>query len=467
MIYTNNYDLISEIIESLDKQFKYKKEKFEKDLFSDELNENIKYCIVDETFFKKYKFNNDFEDKTGLKIKKIYKNNISKYKFILLVEENLKDSIFDIMTEYEVLGVFRKKRLEFELEEKGKLEKLLKEIIRDLNSKLSNEGRDSYFNKKYTFKDLDWKFKMDFKSINKTKEFYSKKKYVSMFLDPSMRNFYNQLNSIIKDFKNSFNEISFLNLKKDTESINSINEISEILNKKFREDFKLPSLLIEGETGTGKSLLASIISDKVKESSLYKFSLVNISENLIDSEIFGNAKGAFTGADEDRKGRLLNNIGNFVFFDEIAEIPTKTQTKLLLYLDDYKINPEGYDGKSIPVPTFVIGATNRNLRDMMINNDFRTDLYHRFKYKIRIPSLKERKEDMRFLISFIMQNPYINDLGDNGFYKVNKISMEAIKKLENYEYPGNFRELEYIIKFAVNRAIYNEIDIILPEHIIF
>ncbi|UYP01271.1 hypothetical protein OF820_06170 [Oceanotoga sp. DSM 15011] len=181
MIYTNNYDLISEIIESLDKQFKYKKEKFEKDLFSDELNENIKYCIVDETFFKKYKFNNDFEDKTGLKIKKIYKNNISKYKFILLVEENLKDSIFDIMTEYEVLGVFRKKRLEFELEEKGKLEKLLKEIIRDLNSKLSNEGRDSYFNKKYTFKDLDWKFKMDFKSINKTKEFYSKKNMLVCF----------------------------------------------------------------------------------------------------------------------------------------------------------------------------------------------------------------------------------------------------------------------------------------------
>jgi transcriptional regulator with PAS, ATPase and Fis domain len=112
-----------------------------------------------------------------------------------------------------------------------------------------------------------------------------------------------------------------------------------------------------------------------------------------------------------------------------------------------------------------MAATNKNLISEIQKGNFRSDLYYRFKYKISIPSLRERKEDLRFLISFILQSPFINYVDDNLNYAVDKISLEAIEKLENYSYPGNFRELESILKAAVNDCVIKKQSIILPENI--
>jgi transcriptional regulator with PAS, ATPase and Fis domain len=458
MIYIEDSSIIEDIIDSLQKQFDEKKEKVNvKNLFTNKMSSDVTLCVVDQDFFQKNKID-------------------SKCSFILLVDDYVKPQVFDLFLQYEIIGIFRKSRLEFEFEEKGKLEKLLKEEIRKLK-KVDKEDNDfNEITRKIPYKNIkNWKFRCSVKSKEDLENLYKQKKYISIFLDPSMRDFYHKLKVIIDDIVNSI-EKYFDDIDKEKNEIEpgfrNLDKFDKDLLENLKDTYKLPSILIEGETGTGKSLITNIIYDAVKKRvdddrlplPYYKFSLVNMEQNLIDSELFGTREGAYTNA-TDRKGRLMENIFGFVFLDEIAEVPFSTQAKLLLYLDDYKITPEGYDKEAIPVPTFLMAATNKNLLSEIQKGNFRIDLYYRFKYKISIPSLRERKEDLRFLISFILQSPFINIVDEDLNYAVDKISFEAIEKLENYSYPGNFRELESILKAAVNDCVIKKQSIILPENI--
>ncbi|WP_202695725.1 sigma 54-interacting transcriptional regulator [Petrotoga sp. 8T1HF07.NaAc.6.1] len=456
MIYIEDTSVIEDIIDSLQKQFDEKKEKVNvKNLFTNKMSSDVTLCVVDQDFFQKNKID-------------------SKCSFILLVDDYVKPQVFDLFLQYEIIGIFRKSRLEFELEEKGKLEKLLKEEIRKLKKVDKEDSNFNEITRKIPYKNIkNWKFRCSVKSKEDLENLYEEKKYISIFLDPSMRDFYHKLKVIIDDIVNSI-EKYFDDIKNVMNEIKYIDDdlskFSKYLLENLKDTYKLPSILIEGETGTGKSLITKIIYDAVKNRvaddriKYYQFSLVNMEQNLIDSELFGTREGAYTNA-TDRKGRLMENIFGFVFLDEIAEIPFSTQAKLLLYLDDYKITPEGYDKEAIPVPTFLMAATNKNLLSEIQKGNFRIDLYYRFKYKISIPSLRERKEDLRFLISFILQSPFINIVDEDLNYAVDKISFEAIEKLENYSYPGNFRELESILKAAVNDCVIKKQSIILPENI--
>jgi transcriptional regulator with PAS, ATPase and Fis domain len=473
MIYVENFEIIKDIVESLKKQFKDKNENIQvDDFFQKNITENTKLCIVENSYKKLSKQEIIKTQMEG----KIDTRKLDNYKYILLIDEHVDSDVFDYFLKYEIIGIFRKSRLEYEFEEKGKLEKLLKEEIRNL-AYSKNEEQNTEYIKKYPYKKItSWKFNPKVQSKKDLENLYTNQKYVSIFLDPSMRDFYHKLKIIIDDFVSSYK--TFENDVKDTfkyiqnDKSNTPDKLQDFITKELNKIFKLPSVLIEGETGTGKSLIANIIYNAVKnilkngDIDFYKFSLVNIEKNLINSEIFGTRKGAYTGA-EDRKGRLLENIFNIVFFDEIAEVPPSTQSKLLLYLDDYRITPEGYDKEPLTVPTFLIAATNKDIKKEIELGNFRKDLYHRFKYKIKIPSLKERKEDMRFLISFILQSPFINQVDENLNYSVDKISLEAIEKLENFTYTGNFRELESVLKNSVNDSIIKNQSIILPENIQF
>jgi transcriptional regulator with PAS, ATPase and Fis domain len=456
MIYLEDTSIIEDIIDSLQKQFDEKKEKVNvKKLFTNKISSDVTLYIADQNFLQK----NEID---------------SKCSFILFIDDSVKPEVFDLFLQYEIIGIFRKSRLEFEFEEKGKLEKLLKEEIRKLKKNYQEDNDFNEITRKIPYKNIkNWKFKCSVKSKEELENFYKEKKYISIFLDSSMRDFYHKLKVIIDDIvnsiekyfdyiKNVMNEIKYID--------DDLSRFDKYLLENLKDTYKLPSILIEGETGTGKSLITKIIHEAVYKRTeddrikYYQFSLVNMEQNLIDSELFGTRKGAFTGA-IDRKGRLMENIFGIVFLDEIAEIPFSTQAKLLLYLDEYKITPEGYDKGAIPVPTFLMAATNKNLPSEIQKGNFRSDLYNRFKYKISIPSLKERKEDLRFLISFILQSPFINYVDDNLNYAVDKISLEAIEKLENYSYPGNFRELESILKAAVNDCVIKKQSILLPENI--
>ncbi|WP_121567220.1 sigma 54-interacting transcriptional regulator [Petrotoga sp. Shatin.DS.tank11.9.2.9.3] len=456
MIYIEDSSIIEDIIDSLQKQFDEKKEKVNvKTLFTNKMSSDVTLSVVDQDFLQKNQID-------------------SKCSFIILVDDYVKPQVFDLFLQYEIIGIFRKSRLKFELEEKGKLEKLLKEEIRKLKKNYQEDNDFNEITRKIPYKNIkNWKFRSSVKSKEELEDFYKKKKYISIFLDPSMRDFYHKLKIIIDDIVNSF-EKYFEDIKNVMNEIKYIDKdlsrFDNYLLENLKDTYKLPTILIEGETGTGKSLITNIIYDAVKKRvdddriKYYQFSLVNMEQNLIDSELFGTRKGAFTNADN-RGGRLMENIFGFVFLDEIAEIPFSTQAKLLLYLDEYKITPEGYDKEAIPVPTFLMAATNKNLISEIQKGNFRSDLYYRFKYKISIPSVRERKEDLRFLISFILQSPFINYVDDNLNYAVDKISLEAIEKLENYSYPGNFRELESILKAAVNDCVIKKQSIILPENI--
>lgn len=402
-------------------------------------------------------------------------------KIIVVFENKLDASVFKYFLTHEIVGIFRKDRLEIEYEEKGKLEKLLKDIIREMNYKVISQ-KDKRYIQQIPYKEItNWKFQIDSKNPVVV---YQDSKYVSIFLDTSMREFSKRLRKIINDFKSCFqkylmddaSENKEENCRKSSKN-KTLKDLEKEMNKCYNKllnemgTIRFPSLLMEGETGTGKSLIADIIANEVFGSEYVddfyrKYSINNVPKELIGSSLFGHEKGAYTQAESERIGHILESRFGILFLDEIAEIPPDVQAKLLVYMDDYMVRPIGYSGPGIFCPVMIISATNKDLKQGIEKGEFRIDLYHRFKYKIKIPALRERKEDIRFLINFVLLNPNINPFEKNNGYLIKKISFEAIQKLENYHYPGNFRELEGILKQAVNLALTDGLDIILDKHII-
>jgi two-component system, NtrC family, response regulator HydG len=204
-------------------------------------------------------------------------------------------------------------------------------------------------------------------------------------------------------------------------------------------------VMIYGESGTGKELVARAIHEVSNRSSnpFIKVNCASLNENLLESELFGHVKGAYTGADKDRIGRFEAAHGGTIFLDEIGDIPMSTQVKLLRVLEEKEIERVG-DHKSIKVDVRIISATNRNLEKLLAEEHFREDLFFRINvFPLKIPSLKERREDIPILVeNFIRQN---NDRTDK---KKLGITPEAMEKLVIYDWPGNVRELRNAIEYA-------------------
>ena len=217
------------------------------------------------------------------------------------------------------------------------------------------------------------------------------------------------------------------------------------------------TVLITGESGTGKELVARAIhhnSDR-KDKPFVSISCGAIPETLLESELFGHQKGAFTGADFDKKGLFEIADGGTFFLDEVSEAPPSIQAKLLRVLQEKEFKRVG-GVKDIKVDVRVIAATNKNLHKLIIDGKFREDLYYRLNViPIELPSLRERKEDIPLLVShFINKYNSINKKGIKG------IRPETMEKLERYVWRGNIRELENVIERAVTLEI---ADNIYPE----
>ena len=214
------------------------------------------------------------------------------------------------------------------------------------------------------------------------------------------------------------------------------------------------SVLITGESGVGKELVAKAVHEE-SERAKGPFIVVHcaaLSENLIESELFGFEKGAFTGAENLHKGRFELADGGTIFLDEIGEINLSTQVKLLRVLQEHKFERVGGE-KSIEVDVRVVAATNRNLEDEVKAGRFREDLFYRLNVvRIEMPSLRERMDDIPLLMhAFLREFNIENKKNIKGFDKASKSAM--IK----YSWPGNIRELKNAVESAVVMCTSDEI----------
>lgn len=223
------------------------------------------------------------------------------------------------------------------------------------------------------------------------------------------------------------------------------------------------SILITGESGTGKELVAKAIhyNSERKEAPFISVNCGAIPEELIESEMFGHVKGAFTGAIRDKKGFFELANGGTLFLDEIGELPISMQATLLRALSDGSFTPVG-GVESLRSNVRVVAATNRNLEDEVKEQNFREDLYFRLNViNIRLPSLKQRKEDIPMLVDFFVES-FSKSFGKT----IASIPAETMKTLEAYDWPGNVRELENVIErmMALESSQVLSVEGI-PEHI--
>jgi DNA-binding NtrC family response regulator len=225
---------------------------------------------------------------------------------------------------------------------------------------------------------------------------------------------------------------------------------SEAMQKVFETVAQVSDLfanvLITGESGTGKELIARAIHFNSSRAN-GPFVAVNcaaIPETLLESELFGYVRGAFTDAKKDRRGLFQEATGGILFLDEISEIPLNLQAKLLRALEDKEIRPLGAN-QAEKVDTRVLSASNRILDDMVRQGTFRPDLYYRLNViRVELPPLRERSEDIALLVDH-----FIRKFSDSARRKVTGIQEEALTALKNYSWPGNIRELEHTIERAV------------------
>jgi len=234
-----------------------------------------------------------------------------------------------------------------------------------------------------------------------------------------------------------------------------ISEVHKMVGKVAKTDF---SVMIYGQTGTGKEIVAEAIHDFSNRSKnpLIRLDCGAIPESLIESELFGSVKGAFTGAIKTREGAFQKANHGTIFLDEISNLSYDMQKKLLRVLQEKEIQKIGSNRKE-KLDIRIISASNENIRELVKNGKFRNDLFYRLnEFNIKIPALQDRKEDIPFLVQ-----RFIKEICIQLKISPKTISNSALDELINYPWSGNVRELKNIIK----RSIVISDNNILPEHL--
>ena len=238
-------------------------------------------------------------------------------------------------------------------------------------------------------------------------------------------------------------------------------KVFNVIDKLSRVD---TAVLIRGESGTGKELVANAIhyNGPRKDERFVTVNCSAIPENLIESEFFGHEKGAFTGADSRKIGKFQYADGGTLFLDEIGDISAGMQVKLLRVLQEKKFTPVG-SNREVEVNVRIVAATNRNLEEMIKNNEFREDLFYRLNVlPVFLPPLRERKDDIEHLAHY-----FVDKFNQIHRKNIKEIGPQAMQLLKHYNWPGNIRELENVVEHAF--VIENGTEIMpqsLPETIV-
>lgn len=232
----------------------------------------------------------------------------------------------------------------------------------------------------------------------------------------------------------------------------AIKNVYELIDKGLDTNI---TIIISGETGTGKELVAKAIhyNSKRKEKPFVAVNVPAIPSELIESELFGHEKGAFTGASYRRIGRFEEADGGTLFLDEIGEMEQNLQTKLLRVLQEKEIVRVG-SNKPVKTDCRIIAATNKNLKEEVKKGNFRDDLYYRLLgLPIELPPLRERASDILILARHFMDN-----FSRENNIPLKHLSVDSQKKLMNYSFPGNVRELKSLVELAVTLSVKEEIE---------
>ena len=235
----------------------------------------------------------------------------------------------------------------------------------------------------------------------------------------------------------------------------AMQSVFELANKAAQHK---TTVLILGDSGTGKELIARGIhyGGMGTAGSLVPVNCGGIPESLLESELFGYKKGAFTGADRNKKGLFQEAEGGTLFLDEIGELPLSLQVKLLRVLQDNEVRPVG-DSKSLQIDVRVIAATSKKLEEEIKKGSFREDLYYRLNViTVKIPPLRERTEDIPLLCKY-----FIGRFNEILAKDISGLAPEAMARLLEYHWPGNVRQLENAIERAMVIA---DDSLLLPEH---
>ena len=245
------------------------------------------------------------------------------------------------------------------------------------------------------------------------------------------------------------NEISVLQKRLSAAKQTIVGE-SPALKQMLAQIYKVAktdvTVLVFGESGTGKELVAKTLHENSlrSEKSFVAVNCGAIPVSLMESELFGHEKGAFTDAKESRAGIFEQANGGTLFLDEIGELPMDAQVKLLRVLEDRTVTRIG-SKKAIPIDVRIVAATNRNLEEEVLKGRFRLDLFYRLNvFIVQIPPLRERKEDIPLLVDFFI-NKYNHLLN----VKIRSISKEAMDYIQEYDWPGNVRDLENAVQSAM------------------
>ena len=233
-------------------------------------------------------------------------------------------------------------------------------------------------------------------------------------------------------------------------------DLREEVERVAKSDAKV---LITGESGVGKDLVAQMIhglSDRAHRR-LGAVNCAGLTETLLESELFGHVKGAFTGAYRDKQGKLEISDGGTVFLDEIGEMTLRMQSMMLRFMETGELQKVGADRAAMRVDVRVVAATNRNLREMVAQGTFREDLYYRLNViHLVVPALRERREDVRPLLEYFFAK-FCQDHG-----RTKTIADATTKLLLGYSWPGNVRELRNVIERLVVAV---RSDTVMPEHL--
>ncbi|MFY9983805.1 MAG: sigma 54-interacting transcriptional regulator [Chthoniobacterales bacterium] len=267
----------------------------------------------------------------------------------------------------------------------------------------------------------------------------------TMFLDITDRVLMEQEKARL-EAQNIYLQEEILSQHNFTEIVGNSHSLLAVLQQVDQVASTETTVLIQGETGTGKELIARAIHDRSQRHArpLVKVNCGAISAGLVESELFGYVKGAFTGALANRDGRFALADGGTIFLDEVGELPPDTQVKLLRVLQEHEFEPIG-SSKTVKVDVRVIAATNRDLLLMVREGKFRSDLYYRLNvFPITMPPLRERQEDVPLLTMFFLEK-FARKLGR----PILHVEEESMFRLRAYSWPGNIRELQNVIERAV------------------